>query len=118
MQRQDVQDQVDWLRNMEVDKFALCIFNHLAYNCEISGLLAANTFLGFLEYYTSEKSLKKVNLKNLWLYFPKIIFHDVEDKEAADSLILFGTSTMMPTLFLTIIIIERRNLNHILFIII
>ncbi len=82
---------------MEIDKFALCVFNYLAYDLEISELMAANTLLGLPEYYTPEKSLKMVHLKNLWSYFPKIIFHDVEDKEAADSLIPFGTSTMMPT---------------------
>ncbi len=83
---------------MEVDKFPLRAFNRLAYNCEISGPLAANIRLGLPKYYTSEKSLKRINLKNLRSYFLKIIFHDAKDKEAADSLILFGTSTMIPTL--------------------
>ncbi len=82
---------------MEVDKFALRVFNRLAYDREISGPLAANTLLGLPKYYTPEKSLKRVNLKNLRSYFLKIIFHDAEDEEAADSLIPFGTSTMMPT---------------------
>lgn len=85
---------------MEVDKFVLRAFNCFAYNCEISGPLAANILLGFPKYYTPEKSLKKVNLKNLWLYFPKIIFQDSEDKEVPDSLIPFGISTMMPTFIL------------------
>ncbi len=83
---------------MEVDKFALHALNRLAYNRAISGTLAANTLLSLPEYYTPEKSLKRVNLKKLRLYFPKIIFHDAEDVEVADSLISFGTSTMMPTL--------------------
>ncbi len=75
---------------MEVDKFALYAFNYIAYDREISGPLATNTLLGLLEYYTCKKSLKRVNLKNLWLYFPKIIFHDAENKEATDGLITFG----------------------------
>ncbi len=97
MQQHNVQDQVDRLRNMEVDKFALHAFNYLIYDREISDPLAANTLLGLPEYYTPKKSLKRVNLKNLQSYFPKIIFQDAEDKEAADSFIPFGISTMMPT---------------------
>lgn len=38
--------------------FALCIFNYLIYNCEISEFLAANTLLGLSKYYSLEKSLK------------------------------------------------------------
>ncbi len=97
MQRKDILYQDDRPRTMEVDEFALCAFNYLAYDCEISGPLATNIVLGLPKYYTPEKSLKRVNLKYFWSYFPKIIFYDAENKEAADSLISFGTSTMMPT---------------------
>ncbi len=72
MLQYDIQDQIDWPRNMEVDKFVLGIFNRFAHDCKISGPLAINTLLVFPEYYTAEKSLKKVNLKNLWSYFPKL----------------------------------------------
>ncbi len=82
---------------MEIDKFALRAFNHLTYNREISGPLATNTLLSLPEYYTPKKSLKRANLKNLQLYFPKIIFYNAEDKEAADNLIPFGSSMIMPT---------------------
>lgn len=33
------------------NKFALCIFNYLAYNWEISNHLAASSFLKLLKYY-------------------------------------------------------------------
>lgn len=88
---------MDQPKNLEVDKFVLRALSHLAYNREINELLAANIFLGFPKFYTLEKSLKRVNLKNLWSYFPKIIFQDAKDKQAADNLISFSTSMMMAT---------------------
>ncbi len=36
-------------------------------------------------------------MRALRSYFPKIIFQDAEDEEAAESFIPFGKSTMMPT---------------------
>ncbi len=40
------------IRFVSVDKFALCAFNRLAYDREISGLLAAISLLGLPKYYT------------------------------------------------------------------
>lgn len=97
MQQHNIQDKVDQPRNIEVDKFVLRTFNRFAYNREISEPLATNMFLSLPKYYTSKKSLKRVNLKNLRLYFPKIIFQDVEDKEATESFIFFDISLIMPT---------------------
>lgn len=72
-------------KTIGVDEFALYIFNYLIYNCEISGLLTTGMFLDFSEYYTPEKYLKQINLKNLCSYFPKIIFINIEDKKTAES---------------------------------
>lgn len=81
---------------MKVNKFALCAFNFLAYNYEISGPLAVNTLLHPSKYYTPEKSLKRVNLENPQLYFFKIIFQGTINKETTDSFIPFGILIIMP----------------------
>lgn len=99
MQQYNIQDQIDQLKNIKVNKFALCIFNCLAYSHKISRLLAVNIFLDFIpEYYTSKKFLKRVNLKNFQLYFSKIILQNGENKEITKSFIPFCSLTMVPTL--------------------
>lgn len=71
-------------------------FNIFAYNRKISRSLTANIFLDFPEYYTPEKTFKKVNIKAFWLYFPKIIFKNAKDKIVVKRFIFFDESTMMP----------------------
>lgn len=83
-------------RNIELDKFALYAFNCLIYNCKISRPLATNTLLGLLEYYIHKKILRRISIKAFWLYFPKIIFKDIEDEGAAERFILFDKSTIIP----------------------
>lgn len=120
MQQFNDWNQVDCPRIIEINKFALRAFYCLANNREISGFLAANTLFGLQEYYTSEKTLKRVNMRAFQLYFPKIIFQDAKDEEAAESLIPYSTLTMMPTSIFDdyYIIIREKNLTHILYMII
>lgn len=74
MQQYYNQDQVNWPRIVEINKFSLQVFHWLVYNHKISSLLAANILLGLPKFYTSKKILKRVNMKAFWLYFFKIIF--------------------------------------------
>lgn len=97
MQQHNDWDQIDCPKIIKINKFTLYAFNHLAYNCKISGLLAANILLDFLKYYIFKKTLKRVNMRVLELYFPKIIFQDAKDKEVVESFIPFGISIMIPT---------------------
>lgn len=90
------------MRIIEIDKFALRVFNCYTYDRKINGPLATNTLLGLPEYYTPKKTLKRVNMRALRSYFPKIIFQNAENKEVAESFIP----------------IMKKNLNHILSIII
>ncbi len=46
------ENPVKKIRFVDIDKFALCAFNRLVYDREISGLLTASSFLGLPEYYT------------------------------------------------------------------
>lgn len=96
MQQHNYQDYGHQPNVIEVDKFALRAFNCLAYDCKICWLLAASTLLGFPKYYTSEKSLKQIYLKALYMYFPKIICSNAEDEEVAKSFIILNTLTRMP----------------------
>lgn len=73
------------------------IFNCLAYHCKIRKSLVANTFLGLSVYYTSEKTLKRVNIGALESYFLKIIFQNSKDEEVAESFTSFGIWIMMLT---------------------
>lgn len=50
------------IQQLDINKFVLQAFHHLAFNYEISGSLVANMLLDFLKFYTSEKTIKKVNL--------------------------------------------------------
>lgn len=52
--------------------------------------------LGFSEFYTPEKILKRISIKALKLYFPKIIFYNTRDKEAEEDFIFFDKFIMMP----------------------
>lgn len=74
MQQHHDQDQVNWSRVVKIEKFSLHTFNYPAYNCELSSLLAANTLLDLSKFHNLKKILKRVNIKTLWSYFPKIIF--------------------------------------------
>lgn len=47
---------------LDIDKFAFQAFNCFAYNYEITGPLIANILLNFLEFYTFNKTIRKVNL--------------------------------------------------------
>ncbi len=46
---------------IDVDKFAFCALNWLAYDREISGPFAPSSLLGLFEYYTLQHSPKKIN---------------------------------------------------------
>lgn len=74
--------------------------------------MVANLLLGLPKYYIFEKSLKQVNTKALQSYFPKTIFHNAKNEEAADSLINFGTSTMMPTSIFDDYFFWRKKLEY------
>lgn len=62
MQQHKAKDRVNQLYTVELDIFSLRAFNHLVYNHEISGPLAASITLGPPEFYTPKKSLKKINM--------------------------------------------------------
>lgn len=65
MQQHNNQNHKHQLKIIKIDKFALYTFNYLTYNYEINAILAANTLLDLLKYYTLEKLLKQVYLKAL-----------------------------------------------------
>ena len=95
MQQHEEQDQVNRPRVIKIDKFSLRAFNCLAYNHEISRLLAANMLLSLPKFYISKKILKRINIKAFQAYFPKIIFQKTKDKDAKKTLISFGSSRFM-----------------------
>lgn len=97
MKQHNAKDPGNQLHTIEFDKFSLRVLNRLAYNREISGPLAVSTILDLSEFYTPGKSLKRINMTALRLYFSKIIFQDVEDEEAADALFPLVNSRMMST---------------------
>lgn len=47
---------------VDVNKFALRAFNRLAYDREISGPFAASSLLELPEYYTPQRSIRRINL--------------------------------------------------------
>ena len=47
---------------MDIDKFALCAFNQLAYDREISSPLAASSFFELPEYYIPQHSIRRISL--------------------------------------------------------
>lgn len=115
MQQYYDQDQVNWQRVVETDKFSLRTFNQLVHNHEISDLLAANTLLGLSKFYIPEKILKKVNIKALWSNFPKIIFRETENEDDAETPILFGSSRLIPTFFFNNYYYQEKDLKYYLF---
>lgn len=52
----------DVILHVTFDKFALRVFNRLAYNQEINSLLVASYLLGLLDYYTLSNNMKSINL--------------------------------------------------------
>lgn len=98
IQQEDNPDQINWSRNIKIDKFALHIFNCVVYNGQISKFLVINILLSLLKYCTSEKILIKVNMKAFQLYFSKIIFQDAEYRRAVKRFISFEKFIIMPTL--------------------
>lgn len=59
---------------VDVDKFALCAFNELVYNREISGFLTASSFLELLEYYIPKLFLRRINLNTFYRKIPSLLF--------------------------------------------
>lgn len=49
------------IRFVDIDKFAFCIFNQLAYDWEIGGLLVASSFLELLKYLTPQHFIRRIN---------------------------------------------------------
>lgn len=74
MQQYNNENQINWPKIIEINKFALYALDYLAYNCQIIRPLVINTLLRLSKYYIFEKILKKINIKILQLYFLKIIF--------------------------------------------
>ena len=87
------------IRVMDIDKFALRALNCLAYDREISGPLVANTLLGLSEYYSPERTIKRVNLRALCRRFSKVIFEIVDEEDVAESFVRFGKSPDIPSGF-------------------
>ena len=63
------------VRYADLDKFALQTFNKLAYKQEVNRLLAASYLLGFLDYYSHNIKLWRINLNLICCYFTSIIFY-------------------------------------------
>lgn len=63
----------------------------------MSRLLAASTILVLPNIYILEKSLKRINITVLWLYFLKTIFQDMKEEGVADAFVSLNNSKMMPT---------------------
>lgn len=59
---------------VDVDKFALCALNRLAYNREISDFLTTSSSLELPKYYTPQHSIKKINLYSLCQKIALIFF--------------------------------------------
>lgn len=62
---------------MSINKFVLRVFYRFTYNCEISGSLVANILLNFLEFYISNRIIRKVNLQIFCYRFTKVIFDEI-----------------------------------------
>ena len=60
---------------MASNKFALRVFNQLAYDREISGPLVANYLLGLPNHYTLSDNVKSINLVILRKRFPEFALH-------------------------------------------
>lgn len=60
---EDIQPlSADIISHLTFDKFALRVFNRLAYNQEINSLLVASYLLGLLDHYTLSNNIKSINL--------------------------------------------------------
>ena len=55
--------------NMPPNKFALKVFNRLAYNRKLSSFLMASYLLGLLDHYILSDNVKSINLAIVWKYF-------------------------------------------------
>lgn len=96
---------------MNIGKFALWAYNNLAYNYEISGPLVENILLYLLEFYTFERTIKRVNLQAFCLRFPKVIFNKVIKTDLADNFICFGRSKKISTSFFDNYYFKRLELK-------
>ena len=74
----------------DVDKFALCAFNQLAYNQKISGCLTASFFLELSKYYTLYCSIRRINLHSLCRKFALLLFAEEVNANFSDKLIPFN----------------------------
>lgn len=72
---------------IDVDKFALCVFNQFAYNQEIITLLAASFLLRLPEYYTPQHFLRKINLNTICYKIASLLFSKKADMDFFDQLI-------------------------------
>ncbi len=87
-------------RFVDVNKFALRTFSRLTYDREISGPLAANSLLGLPEYYTPQRSLRKMNLNTLCCKIASLLFPEGADMEFSDQLVpLDQSKTLLPSMF-------------------
>lgn len=106
------------VRTANIGKFALHAFNRLAYDWEIRGLLAANTLLTLPEYYTPEKTIRKVNLWAIYERFSRTISSRSVDEDVVKILYSLENRGGCQLVYLMIIIREVLGWHDFLFMII
>ena len=88
---------VDIITHMVPDKFALRVFNRLAYNREISGPLIASYLLMLLNNYSLSDNVKSINLVNFWKHFSKFALHIYKPRSATDNFLRLWHQTSAPS---------------------
>ncbi|MCJ1265221.1 hypothetical protein MMC22_005096 [Lobaria immixta] len=85
--------------SVHFDKFALCAFNRIAHDSEISGTLAASILLGLPECYSGEP-IQTINMFAICREIVTPLFADDDDTNIAEDLIRLQRSKALPsTLF-------------------
>ncbi len=85
---------------VDIDKFALCIFNRIIYDQEINGPLAASSLLGLPTSYTPQYSLRGINLNTLCHNIASLLFLEGANMKFSYQLVPLNQSkTFPPSIF-------------------
>lgn len=94
------------------DKFALKVFNRLAYNWEISGPLVANSLLGLSKHYTILYDIKSINIKLLRTCFHKFTLNKYNQTKDGDNFVVLQQQTDTLSSFLNYYSAKRTRLQN------
>ena len=78
------------------DNITFFAFNWLAYDWEISGPLAASSFLELPEYYTPQRSIRRINLYFFHQKIVLLLFLGRADTDFSDQLVPLDQSKRLP----------------------